>query len=81
MIFDAFPPRVRSAFHEAPVKLSASPRILLLGGDDIIAMIRKISSELVQASDLRALKHVHVRLQRRLDAEANTRCMIFRCTE
>ena len=50
MIFDAFSPRVRSALNYAPVKLSATPRVLLLDDDDVIAMISKASAELVGAN-------------------------------
>lgn len=47
MVFDAFSPRVRAAFNDAPVKLSASLKALLLEDDDLIVLIRKISSELI----------------------------------
>ncbi len=47
-IFDAFSPRVRAAFNYAPVKLAATPRVLLLDDERILAMIAEASAELVR---------------------------------
>ena len=47
-IFDAFSPRVRAAFNYAPVKLAATPKILLLQDDEIISLIDSASNDLIR---------------------------------
>lgn len=45
-LFDALSPRVRAAFNYSTVKLSATPRLLLMHDDEILALVAKVSEEL-----------------------------------
>ncbi|MEQ1715800.1 MAG: hypothetical protein ABL907_07430 [Hyphomicrobium sp.] len=47
-IFDAFSPRVRDAFNYAPVKLAATPKVLLLSDETILTMIATATSRLIE---------------------------------